>query len=167
MSSSTPTPPTYQPEEVQEILRLAIAQHSHEEELTRSQLLEIAQELAIPVTVIEQAEAKWRSQKQELVQREAFDLYRQGRFRQRTVKYVLFSALFVSLDVLSGGGLGWSRYMLLIALFVIAFNGWQTFFSDRERYEREFEQWQQRQQFRQTLRGLWGTVQKFFQQQTQ
>ncbi|NEO85668.1 MAG: 2TM domain-containing protein [Spirulina sp. SIO3F2] len=152
-------PTTYQPHEVQEILRLAIARQNNEGVLSKAQLLEIAQELDISPDCLAQAEAEWASQQSQVSKREAFALYRQDNFRHKTIKYLMVSGLFLSLDLISGGGLGWSKYVLVIAGFVIAFNTWQTFFVHPSHYERDFEKWEQRQQFRQTLSSVWTSVQ--------
>ncbi|MGB0561730.1 MAG: 2TM domain-containing protein [Spirulinaceae cyanobacterium] len=149
----------YPADDVQEILRLAIARQSPEEVLTKAQLLEIAQELEISPETLEQAEQDWNHQKTQLAKREAFNLFRQDQFRHKTVKYLLVSGLFLSLDLISGGGLGWSRYVLVIAGFVTVFNTWQTFLVHPRHYERDFERWEQRQQVRQTLGNVWRSIQ--------
>lgn len=154
------TPPTlYQPNEVQEILRLAIARQNNEGALTKEQLLEVAQELDISPESLAEAEAEWTAQNTQLAKREAYAIYRKDQFRHKTVKYWMVSGLFFSLDLISGGGLGWSRYVLVIATFVTAFNTWQTFFVHPSHYERDFERWSQRQQFKQTLNTVWTSVQ--------
>ncbi|MEM8637307.1 MAG: 2TM domain-containing protein [Cyanobacteria bacterium P01_G01_bin.54] len=156
---ATDDPTLYPADDVQEILRLAIARQNHEGVLTKTQLLEIAQELEISADTLVQAEQDWNQQKSQLAKRDAFNRFRNDQFRHKTVKYLLVSGLFLSLDLISGGGLGWSRYVLVIAGFVTALNTWQTFFVHPSHYERDFEKWEQRQQFRQTLSSVWRSIQ--------
>ncbi|CCQ67278.1 hypothetical protein CWATWH0402_3087 [Crocosphaera watsonii WH 0402] len=65
MSASEVQPPqSYRKEEVQEILHLAIARKTEVEELSRTQLWEIAAELDIDADVLQVAENDWLLQKQ-------------------------------------------------------------------------------------------------------
>lgn len=74
---------TYSQEQVQQILNLAIAQQDYEGEFSHAQLLEIAEELAIPQITLEQAAQSIKTQQGELVKRQSFNLYRRANLRKK------------------------------------------------------------------------------------
>lgn len=153
-------PTTYQADDVQQILQLALARQDDDGEFTREQLLEIAQELNISPDCLEAAETAWLTQKQQQNQQTEFDQYRRDRFRQRAVRTALLVGLLVGLDGMAGGGLGWSRYFLLMGGTVILWRAWQTFQPKGNAYFRELERWEQRRQLKTTVQNLWQSVQK-------
>ncbi|MGH2412129.1 MAG: 2TM domain-containing protein, partial [Microcystaceae cyanobacterium] len=105
-------PQSYSPEEIQQILHLAIARQPYPGELSREQLWEIAAELEIDQQSLQAAELDWLNQKALDKKRQEFDRYRQHRFRQKTVKYVIVNIFLVSLNIISAGAITWSLYIL-------------------------------------------------------
>ncbi|WP_017302869.1 2TM domain-containing protein [Spirulina subsalsa] len=156
-------PPTYQPEEIQQILQIAIAQQDYDGELTRQQLLEIAADMEISPECLYLAEKTWLEKKESDQLHQEFDAYRQEQFQQKTIKYLLITAFFIGLDLISGGGFSWSRYILLFTSAGVAFNAWQVFQPKGVAYQRAFERWERNRQIKNTLQGLWTTVQKALQ----
>ncbi len=158
--SDTPThkPESYSPEDIQQILQLAIARKDAGEELTRQQLWEIAAELDIDGLSIQQAERDWLEQKAINHQRQAFNLYRRQRFQQRLTKYTIVNIFLVSLDLLAGGALSWSLYILLFWGLGLAMNGWRAYQSQGEEYERAFQRWNFQNEVKQTFSNLWNRL---------
>ncbi|WP_072621268.1 2TM domain-containing protein [Spirulina major] len=155
-------PQIYQSDDIQQILQLAIARNDREGEFTRTQLLEIAEELEIPLTCLEAAEQDWRLSRLETEKRQEFDRYRFAQFRHKAVKYMILAGFFMSLDLLSGGGLGWSRYLVVVLVTLSVLGGWKIFQPKGPAYERELAQWESRRQLQQTLNTAWQSIRSFF-----
>ncbi len=156
-------PESYSPDEIQEILNGAIAANDNSELLTRKNLLEIARELNIDCNTLEVAEQKWLEQKAIYRQRQAFNLHRRQQFRQKSTKFLIVNGFLVSLDLMSGGTLSWSLYILLIWGLGLTLNGWKTFQSKGEEYERAFQRWSFQNQVKHTVVKLWARLQQKWQ----
>ena len=155
--SDTPIyqPESYSPEDIQQILQLAIARKDTGEELTRQQLWEIAAELDIDSSSIQQAERDWLEKKAVDCQRQQFNLYRRQRFQQKLTKYAIVNTFLVSIDLLAGGALSWSLYILLFWGLGLVMNGWRAYQSKGEEYERAFQRWNFQNEVKQTFSNLW------------
>lgn len=159
-------PQTYTQEELTEILHLAIARQEQSEEFTHLQLLEIADELGISLQTLQEVQQDWQQQKHLQRNREAFDAYLRDKFRQKTISSLLITVFFIALDLLTGGGLSWSRYIILLAGLAISLNAWKTFQPKGAAYEKSYQRWQNQRQIKQTMSQIWHTVQKALQPNT-
>ncbi|MEC4814636.1 MAG: 2TM domain-containing protein [Scytonema sp. PMC 1069.18] len=139
---------TYSQEDVQQILHLAIAHQANDQnqEFSYQQLVEIAEELNISSDLLRQAERDWVEQQGEMQQRQAFNTYRQSKFKRRFGKYTIFNIFLVSLDMLTDGGLSWSLYILLGCGFALGLDAWNTFQTQGEEYEMAFQRWRRNHQ---------------------
>jgi hypothetical protein len=139
---------TYSQDDIQQILHLAIARQADDKntEFTYEQLLEIAGELEISPETLKQAERDWLEQQGEMLQRRAFNTHRQGRFKKRFGNYAIANVFLLSLDLLGGGGLSWSLYILLCCGFAVGLDAWNTFHSQGEEYELAFQRWRRKHQ---------------------
>ena len=156
-------PDSYSQEDIQQILQLAIANHHTEEELSRQQLWEIASELDINNATIQAAEKDWLEQKVIDRQRQAFDLYRRQRFKQKLTKYAIVNTFLVSFNFLLAGILSWSLYILLFWGLAVALNGWRAYQSQGEEYERAFQRWSFQNEVKQTVATVWTRLQQAWQ----
>ena len=156
-------PESYSQDDIQEILYMAIAAKDDRELLTRQHLLEIARELDIDGKTLEIAEKKWLEQKAIDRQRQAFNLHRRQQFRQKSTKFLIVNGFLVVFNLISAGTLSWSLYILLFWGLGLALNGWKTFQSQGEEYERAFQRWSFQNQLRQTLANVWDRLQQKWQ----
>jgi len=156
-------PITYSQDEIQQILHLAIARQSSDDEFTSQQLAEIAAELGITPDTVRLAERDWLVQQQEQQRRQEFDRHRRANLRRRSGKLAILNGFLVGLDALTGGGLSWSLYVLLFCAMVAALETWKTFQQDGEEYERQLQRWEHARQFRQSTRLAWRRIQGFLQ----
>lgn len=154
---------TYQQEDIQEILQIAIARHAYEGEFSRAQLLEIADELAIPTEYLQAAEQEWRDRQSGLQQRQAFNAYRRQKFHNKLGKYLIVNGFFLAIDFLSSGTLSWSRYLLLCSGLGISLHAWNTFQLSGEAYEKAFRSWERQRHFSHSAKLLWKKVQRVLQ----
>ena len=153
-------PETYNSEDIQQIIQIALARKGEDDELTRQQLWEIASELDIDPKTIQAAEQDWLERKTMDANRHAFDLFRRDRFKQKLIKYVIINSFLLSINFLMTGAITWSVYILLFWGLGVAFQGWNTFQSQGEKYEREFQKWMFRHEVNKTLRTFWVRLQK-------
>jgi len=156
-------PTTYSQDEIQQILHLAIARQSSDDEFTSQQLTEIASELGIGTDTVRLAERDWLVQQREQQRRQEFNRHRRANLRRRSGKLAILNGFLVALDGLTSGGLGWSLYVLLVCGLVVALEAWKTFQQDGEEYERQLQRWEHARQLRQSARLAWRRVQGFLQ----
>ncbi|MBD2356587.1 2TM domain-containing protein [Tolypothrix sp. FACHB-123] len=147
---------SYSQEDVQQILQLAIASHAENinREFSYKELLEIAAELEISPDSLKLAERDWQAQQSEVQQRQVFNLYRQSRFKKRLGNYAIVNVFFILVDVISGGSLSWSRYILLFCGLLLGLDIWNTFQTKGEEYERAFQRWNRKHQIKQTITSV-------------
>ena len=156
-------PESYSPEDIQQILQLAIARQADREELSREQLWEIAAELDIDANSLQAAERDLLEGKIIAEKRKAFDLYRRNNLKQKTTKYVIVNIFLVSFNIITAGTLTWSLYVLLFWGLALALKAWKTFQSHGEEYERAFQRWDFQNQVKQTVTTFWDKLQKAWQ----
>ena len=154
---------SYSPEDIQQILQLAIASHHTDEELSRQQLWEIASELEIDNSTIVAAERNWLAQKAVNRQRQAFDVYRRQGFQQKLTKYAIVNTFIVSFNFVVAGTLSWSLYILLFWGLGVALSGWKAYLSKGEEYERDFQRWNFQNEVKQTVSTVWTKLQQAWQ----
>ena len=164
MSDYPPIPPEYySPEDLQQILYLAIARQGNQEELSREQLWEIADELDIDKNTLQAAERDWFQEKAIEQKRQAFNLYRRNKLKQKTAKYLILNAFLISFNFIVAGTITWSLYIVLIWGLALALSAWKTFQSEGEEYERAFQRWDFQNQVKQTVTTFWDKLQKAWQ----
>lgn len=142
---------SYNQEEIQQILHLAISKQSYEGDFTREQLLEIAAELEISPENLEVAEQEWLALQGEMQKRQAFNTYRIGRLKKSLGKYAIVNTFLVLLNLVSAGYLSWSLYILLFWGLGLGLNTWNNFHLQGEEYERAFQQWYRKYQMRESI----------------
>jgi hypothetical protein len=144
---------SYSQEDVQQILQLAITRQAgeQEKEFTYEQILEIAAELDIAPEILKLAEQDWHGQQSEVQKRQAFDSYRWRKFKKRLGSYTIISIFIGLVDLISGGGLSWSLYILLFCGLASGLNVWNIWQLKGEEYEIAFQKWNHKYQLRQTI----------------
>lgn len=144
----------YEQEEAQEILQIAFTRQTERGEISKLQLLEIAEELGISSEELRVAEQEWLAQKGQAQEQSAFAAYRQGKLRKNVARYGIINTFLVLLDLLTGEPLDWSLYIALVWGLFIALNIWKIYQTDGEDYERAFQRWRLRQQVGRSLKTL-------------
>ena len=152
---------SYSQEDIQQILSIAIARQADDSEFSYQQLLEIAEELEITPESLQQSEIDWRSQNTIVRQQQKFDLYRRHKLQKKFGNYAIANSFLVAIDLLNGGGLSLSLYILLIWGAKVGLDTWNTYYSNSEEYERAFQKWSQRNQLKQSVNTLVGNLNKW------
>jgi 2TM domain len=142
---------TYHQEDIQQILQIAIARQAYEGEFSREQLLEIAAELEISPECLQFAEQEWLVQQSDNQERQQFNLVRRKRLQKRFGNYGLVNIFFILLDLVSGGGLTWSLYILLFLSFLLGLDVWNKSQIQGEEYEKAFQNWKRTHQIKRSI----------------
>jgi hypothetical protein len=156
-------PDFYSQEDVQHILNIAIAKKTDQGELSRSQLWEIASELAIDGESLVSAELDWLNSKVLDQKREEFNRFRQDQLRQKAVRYLIISSFLIVLNLLSAHALTWALYGLLILGLPLALEAWKTWQTQGESYEIAFQRWKIKNEVKQSITTFWNRLQRVWQ----
>lgn len=163
LNADLPTPPSYDQEDIQQILQIAIARKTDNEELSREQLWEIAAELDIEPQALQVAEQEWLRQKQIQRQRLEFNHFRRSVLKHKATRYVIVNTFLIIINLLSAHTLTWSAYILLIWGLGLSLQAWQTFQAKGEAYEQAFENWRFKKEMKQSMATLWDKFKRLWQ----
>jgi hypothetical protein len=156
-------PSSYRQEDVQHILQIAIARQIETGEVSRQHLLEIAQELEISPKDLEWAERDWLGRQDIDQKRLEFQIFRQEKFKNKVVKYLIINGFVISLNVLSAGTISWAIYLLILLGLPLALDAWKTFQSEGPAYEQAFERWQIQNEVKESFGNLWSKIKRVWQ----
>ena len=85
---------TYAQDDVQQILQLALVHRSEGGELTKAQLLEIAQDMGISPEELAVAEQEWLTQRGEFHEKQIFNQVRREKLKQSIIKFSIVNSLY-------------------------------------------------------------------------
>jgi hypothetical protein len=143
----------YASEEAQQILQIAIAKETESGELTRAQLAEIAAELNIAPETLWSAEREWMDLKSVSAQQALFNQQRRQKFQHHLIRYSIFNSFLLLLNLLAGG-YGFALFVALAWGIGLSLHAWRAYQSSGYRYQKDFEQWQRRQQVKRSMSNL-------------
>ncbi len=138
----------YSPEDVQQILQVAIARQVYQGEFSRSQLLEIATELGISAADLNIAEQVWEQQQGELQKRQAFNQYRQANLKGALGFYTILNAGLITFNLLTGFGTPVVLAVLCWTVVRLGLRFWNVYYTQGEAYEQAFQRWYRKTQLR-------------------
>lgn len=144
----------YRQEDAYQILQLAIARQTQSDELTRLQLLEIADEIGISRDDLMLAEQEWLSRKGQDQERSAYNQYRRHRWQRHAMRYLIVNAFLALLAWSTTGGLSWSIYILFGWGMLLALDAWNAYQTQGFVYEQAFEIWRRKRWLKQSV-GTW------------
>ena len=153
-------------EDAQQSLSIAIARQPESGELSRAQLLEIADELGISADTLAEAEREWDVKKYEIADQRLFDSQRKQRFRHSLAQFVIFGGFVMGFNLLTGGSITWLANILLYLVFgpwglKLSWDAWRIYRPNEYSYRKEFERWRRKQQMKRAvgsaMRRLLGT----------
>jgi hypothetical protein len=145
----------YPAEDAQQILSIAMARQTESGELSRIQLLEIAEELGISAETLVEAEREWDIKKYEIADQRQFDRERKQRFQHSLSQFLIFGGFICVFQLLTGGWLwNWIPYLTLgpWALKLI-WIWWRIYRPNEYSYTKEFQRWRRKQQMRRAVGG--------------
>ncbi|MCA6503310.1 MAG: 2TM domain-containing protein [Pseudanabaena sp.] len=136
---------TYSEEQVDQILRYALAKRTNGQNLTKQQIYEIASDMGVSEADFLVAIQEWQSQQSVRKERVEFDKYKKKSFQSNLLKYVIVNSFLVALNLFTSGSIGWAIYPLLFWGLAVALDAWVTYQTDSEEYEKQFQKWMQKQ----------------------
>lgn len=147
----------YASEEAQQILQIAIAKETEAGELTRTQLAEIAAELNISPETLWSAEREWIDLKSTSSQQAIFNQQRHQKFQHHFIRYSIFNSFLLLLNLLAGG-YGFALFVALAWGTGLSLHAWRAYQTSGYRYQKDFEQWQRRQQVKRSMSNLFNRL---------
>ncbi|NUN65705.1 2TM domain-containing protein [Pseudanabaena biceps] len=136
---------TYSDEQVDEILRYALAKRTNGQNLSKQQIYEIASDMGVSETNFLAAIQEWQSHQGTRQERIDFDNYKKKSFRANFLKFVIVNSFLVALNLLTSGKIDWSTYPLLLWGLKVALDAWVINQSESEEYQKQFLKWQRKQ----------------------
>lgn len=145
---------TYDQDDAQQILQIALARRSEGGELTRAQVLEIAHEMGISPEDLAAAEQEWLSHRSEFQEKQVFNQVRRDKLKQSLIKYGIVNSFLLLLNLVTAHTLSWSLPILLLWGLWLALDAWKTFQLEGEEYEKAFQRWRLKKQLGQSFGSL-------------
>lgn len=136
----------YDEEQVSQILHHALSRGSELQKLSREQVSEIAAELGVSREEFLAAEQKWLSQQSQNSELVKFNIYKQQKFQDGVLKYVIVNAFLSGINLFGSGHITWAAYPLMFWGLGIALDAWATYHKNGSGYAKQFEKWQRKQQ---------------------
>ncbi|MCP6760359.1 MAG: 2TM domain-containing protein [Fischerella sp. CENA71] len=131
---------TYDSEDIQQILQMALAQ-KQEGEFSREQLVEMACELNISPQMLEKAEQKWLTQRSEQHRRRAFNNFRRKGFSAHLISFLAVNSFLILLNLFTSPSYFWAVFPLLGWSLGLFFHGWSVSRNEGKAYEQALKKW--------------------------
>jgi len=145
----------YPAEDAQQILNIAIARQTEAGELSRIQLLEIAEELGISAQTLQEAEQEWATKKYEIADQRLFDRQRRERFHHGLAKFGLFGVFLLGFNLFTGGSLTWLIYIVFGPWALkLSWDAWRIYRPNTYAYTQEFQRWRRKKRMERAVNGL-------------
>jgi hypothetical protein len=136
---------TYSEEQVDQILRYALAKRTNGQNLTKQQIYEIAADMGVSEADFLASVQEWQSQQGIRQEKTEFDIYKKKTFRANLLKFTIVNAFLVAFNLFTSGKIGWALYPLIFWGLAVALDAWVTYQSDSDEYEKQFRKWQGKQ----------------------
>jgi hypothetical protein len=147
----------YPAEDAQQILQIAIARQTESGELSRAQLLEIAEELGISPQTLLEAEQDWDIKKYELADRRVFDQQRREKFHHGLARFAIFSGFLLIFNLITGGNILITALLYLVFApwaLKLTWDGWRIYRPNTYAYTQEFQRWRRKQRMERAVSGV-------------
>ena len=132
---------TYSEEQVDQILRYALAKRTNGQNLTKQQVYEIASDMGVSEADFLASVQEWQSKQSIRQEQVEFDKYKKKAFRANLLKFAIVNSFLVALNFLTSGRIGWAIYPLIFWGLAVALDAWVTYQSESEEYEKQFQKW--------------------------
>ncbi|MGJ5675855.1 MAG: 2TM domain-containing protein [Nostochopsis sp.] len=131
---------TYDSEDIQQILQMALAQ-KQEGEFSREQLVEMASELNISRNMLEKAEQQWLTQRSEQHQRRTFNNFRHKGFLAHLISFLAVNSFLILLNLFTTPSYFWAIFPLLGWGLGLFFHGLSVYRNEGKAYDQAFKKW--------------------------
>jgi hypothetical protein len=145
----------YPVEEAQQILHIAIARQTETGDLTRAQLLEIADELGISAQTLLEAEQEWEVKKYEIADQRLFDRQRREKLNHGLARFAIFGGFLLAFNLLTGGSLTWLLYLIFGPWALkLTWDAWRIYRPNEYAYTQEFQRWRRKKRMERAMNGF-------------
>jgi hypothetical protein len=135
----------YRQEDAQQILHIAIARQTEAGDLSRLQLLEIAEELNIDPSDIEAAEIEWRSRQSVSADRLAFNQDRWQGYQRKSIRYAVVNGVMLWLTF------SFWVYIAIIWGSALGLKGLRMYLLRGDDYDRALQKWRRKRQLKKSV----------------
>ncbi len=149
---------TYSEDQVDQILRYALAKKTNGQNLTKQQIYEIASDMGISETDFLASVQEWQSTQVVRKEQVEFDRYKQKALKSNVLKYAIVNSFLVALNLLTSGKIGWAVYPLLFWGLAVAMDAWSTYQKESDEYEKQFQKWLRKQKRDQLTAQITGKI---------
>ena len=136
---------TYSEEQVDQILRYALAKKTHGQSLTKQQIYEIASDMGVSEADFVVSVQEWQSNQSLSKEQIEFDKYKKKSFKSNLLKFAIISSFFIALNVFTFNSVGWVIYPLAFWGLGVALDAWVTYQPESDEYEKQFQKWLRKQ----------------------
>lgn len=136
---------TYSEEQVDQILRYALAKKTNGQSLTKQQIYEIASDMGVSEADFVVSVQEWQSKQSLSKEQIEFDKYKKKSFKSNLLKFAIVSSFFIALNVFTFNSVGWVIYPLAFWGLGVALDAWVTYQSESDEYEKQFQKWLRKQ----------------------
>jgi hypothetical protein len=150
----------YPAEDAQQILSIAMARQTESGELSRIQLLEIAEELGISAETLVEAEREWDIKKYEIADQRQFDRERKQCFQHSLSRFCFLAGFWLVILIVTGGNGFWAFIANLFLYLLsapwglkLSWDAWRIYRPNEYSYTKEFQRWRRKQQMRRAVGG--------------
>ena len=149
---------TYSEDQVDQILRYALAKKTNGQHLTKQQIYEIASDMGISETDFIASVQEWQSTQVVRKEQVEFDRYKQKSLKANIRKYAIVNSFLVALNLLTSGQIGWAIYPLVFWGLGVALDAWSTYQTESDEYEKQFQKWLRKQKRDQLTAQITGKI---------
>jgi len=136
---------TYSEEQVDQILRYALAKRTNGQNLTKQQVYEIASDMGVSEADFLASVQEWQSKQSIRKEQVEFDKFKKKSLQSNFLKYAIVNSFLVALNFFTSGMIGWAIYPLIFWGLAVALDAWVTYQSESEEYEKQFQKWLRKQ----------------------
>jgi hypothetical protein len=136
---------TYSEEQVDQILRYALAKRTNGQNLTKQQVYEIASDMGVSEADFLASVQEWQAKQSIRKEQVEFDKFKKKSLQSNFLKYAIVNSFLVALNFFTSGKIGWAIYPLVFWGLAVALDAWVTYQSESEEYEKQFQKWLRKQ----------------------
>jgi len=149
---------TYSEEQVDQILRYALAKRTNGQNLTKQQVYEIASDMGVSEADFLVSVQEWQSKQSIRKEQVEFDKFKKKSLQSNFLKYAIVNSFLVALNFFTSGKIGWAIYPLIFWGLAVALDAWVTYQSESQEYEKQFQKWLRKQKLDQLTAQITGKL---------
>jgi hypothetical protein len=135
----------FTPEQIEQIIKIALANKTNKVTDNKINIYEIAKELNIDESVLNDAIKQFESNAEINKIRETYIKNKKKKFYEHLLYYIFVNSILIGINIFSDGSLNWSLITLLAWGFGLAINAYNAFSFNEEDFQRFYKKILRRQ----------------------